>query len=151
VILSSCTDTNHLQTPTPSVDETVAYLHQRIIGWSWQDDDGSYVYDNVTFNNCTLTITERVRGRDGRASNLSHVYPLGKLTEIEWYAGLLPAGSLLVAGNGIRLHWSGEAAPRYSNQDYLTLPPEFGDRIARAIQRLDKACAGRPDPDPFKR
>ena len=137
-------------TSLPSREETLDYLRVRLVGWSWSSDAGAFSYTSVTLDNCLLTITERQVRRDGKTHFLRHEYPLDAVRETEWFPGLLPAGSLQVVGKGVRLRWDSEAAPRYTNVDYLGLPPEFGEQIANAVNHLANNCSSLQRSDPFK-
>ena len=152
VIAAACAiHPNQNMQPAAAVSpaETLAYLQQRLVGWSWHSDIGASTYQAVTLNSCLLTITQKVIRHDG-THFLHHEYPLKELAETEWFPGLLPAGSLQVVGKGVRLRWNSEAAAQYTNVDYLELPPEYGERIAKAVNHLSKRCVGPPDDDPFK-
>jgi hypothetical protein len=137
--LSRCTSTP--STPPLSEAEALTYLHDTIVGWARQSDMGTSTYEDVTLTNCLLVVRERMDFRNGTRRVLQHEYPLASLTETEWYGGLPPAGKVAVDGLGVRLHWMDEPAARYTNYDFLEVPPEQGQRVAEVLGRLHDLCA----------
>jgi hypothetical protein len=142
--------------PALSAADTVSYLQARLVGWSYYqnyDDGVTTRYDSIELRGCELSVSETLAQKNG-SFQVRIAYPLDKLVEIEWYPNLGESGELMMVVDDQRKLITRTSASRttvYSSQDYLALPPEYGDRIARAVSHLHKVCVRTPEADPFSR
>ena len=142
-------------THSPSAEETLAYLQQRLVGWSAYSDTERVENQSVTLQGCVLTVSQKRTDAKGISRVLHRDYPLDRLHDFEWYPDLFLPGAVQAAGKDhnavIRLRWDNDKTGRYYNVDYFRdLPAEYGERIAKALNHLKKICVAGPDPDPFK-
>src|SRR4051794_31515232 len=99
-----CSTAPTVRAPAPTREETIQYLRESLVGYSWQTDEGASTYDSLTVIDCTLTVSERLTLPDHRIVYVDHILPLAKLTRSEFFADLIDGGSVGVYSLGAGRH-----------------------------------------------